>query len=230
MEHLDIVTVHYNTPEMMDCMIRSLNMRTVCRIHVIDNSDEEPFVNSFPNVDVIDNTKGQLIDFENWLLQFPERKPRMSNYGSPKHCKTVDLCFDLFPNGFILMDSDVLVKKDITSFWDERYAWVGEAHVDTPKGNRILRLLPFLCYINVPMIRKHGIRYFNAEWMWHLTARDPNRWYDTGAWFYRDVKRHYLPVKNVTIDRYIEHYFHGSHDMYNDTLDVWLEKHKDLWL
>lgn len=229
MRKIDVVTVHYNTPEMMECMIRSLNMRSVCRIHVFDNSDEEPFVNTFENVDVIDNTKGKIIDFDKWLQQFPQRKPMMSNYGSPKHCKTVDTCFDLFPNGFILMDSDILLKRDITGFWDERVAWVGEPALDTPKGNRVMRLLPFLCFINVPLLKRYNVRYFNPNYMWHLTASDPNRWYDTGAWFYKDCMDKEMPFRKVGIDSYMEHYFHGSHAMYNDTLDNWLVKHKKLW-
>ena len=183
---MEILTVHYNTPELMDAMIRSVRKFTDCTIHVFDNSDIAPFRNTYENVDVIDNTQGQIIDFDRWLEQYPERRPRLSNYGSPKHCKTVNTCFDLFPNGFILMDSDVLVKKDITGLWDERYAWVGEPFLDTPKGVPVMRLLPFLCYINVPMCKEKGIKYFNWQWMWHLTATSPNKWYDTGAWFYRD--------------------------------------------
>lgn len=227
---MDILTVHYNTPKMMECMIRSLSCRTVCRIHVFDNSDEAPFVNMFPNVDVIDNTRGQIINFDEWLLRFPERKPRMSNYGSPKHCKTVDMCFDMFPDGFILMDSDVLVKKDITPLWDESNAFVGEKFLDTPKGVPVYRILPFLCYINVPLLKKYGIRYFNHEWMWHLTGGFPNKWYDTGAWFCKACVEKNVPFGEINVNDYIEHYFHGSHATLNNTLDEWLHKHKDLWL
>ena len=144
---MDIVTVHYNTPDMMECMIRSLNMRTVCKIHVFDNSDDYPFENKFNNVEVIDNTKGQIINFDKWLERFPERRTsRRCNFGSAKHCKTVEICFDMFPKGFILMDSDVLVKKDITPFWDESKAWVGEVIIDRPKELRIQRVAPFCCF------------------------------------------------------------------------------------
>ena len=230
MERIDVLTVHYNTPEMMECMIRSLNKHTVCRIHVFDNSDEYPFENKFENVEVIDNTRGQIINFDKWLQQYPDRKARLSNFGSPKHCKTIDLCFEMFPKGFILMDSDVLVKKDITPFWDKSVAWVGEPHVDQPKGLRIRRVLPFLCFLNVPVLRQAGVRYFNPNWMWHLLDVVPNKWYDTGAWFYKDCARKELLHRDVSLEPYIEHFFHGSHAVYNDGMAGWLKKHKDLWL
>ena len=227
---MDILTIHYNTPELMDAMIRSVNKTTPnCIIHVFDNSDKHPYECSYPNVEIIDNTRGQLIDFDRWLEQFPERRPGKSNYGSAKHCKTVDYCFDLLPKGFILMDSDILLKKDVSELWCEDMAWVGEPFLDKPKGVPVMRLLPFLCYINVPMCREHRVRYFNWEWMWHLTLRMPNYWYDTGAWFYRDSMRKGLPCQPVQLSDYIEHFFHGSHENLNQARFEWLEKHQKLW-
>ena len=226
---MEILTVHFNTPDLMDAMIRSVRKHTDCRITVFDNSDKSPYVGSHGNVSVIDNTKGQVIDFCEWLEQFPFRKPGRSNYGSPKHCKTIDLCFDLFPDGFILMDSDILLKRNIDHLWDEGKAWVGEPFLDTPKGNKVMRLLPFMCYINVPMVKRVGVRYFNADWMWHLYPRNPNRWYDTGAWFYKACMERGLPFTTIDLSDYIEHYFHGSHPEYNQTREEWLKKHEKLW-
>lgn len=230
---MDILTVHYNTPEMMECMIRSLNKHTECTIHVFDNSDEDPFVNEFANVDVIDNTKGQIINFDKFLEGYPERRstPR-SNYGSVKHTLSVDLCFELFPKGFILMDSDVLVKRDISTFWDESAAWVGEPRVETHQDKfktKVRRLLPFICYINVPMCRQHGIRYFNDDWMWFLKREYPNELYDTGAWFLKDCDEKRMSYRVEEISPYIEHYGHGSHAFRNESLPDWLNEHRELW-
>lgn len=227
---MNILTVHYNTPELMDCMIRSLNKHTSCTIHVFDNSDEEPFVNTYPNVEVIDNTKGQIINFDRWLTKFPERMTSVrSNFASAKHCKSVDACFDLLPDGFILMDSDVLVKQDISVFWDERKAWVGQPLLEDHRGTKVTRLLPFMCYLNVPLLREHGVRYFKGEWMWHMWPKEPNRWYDTGAWLYKDCMEKNLPHEILNIDPYIEHFAHGSHVFMNESLGDWLNKHRDLW-
>ena len=226
---MDVLTIHYNTPEMLEAMIKSLNKHTKCHVYVFDNSDEKPFVNTFDNVTVIDNTDRSVINFDEWLKRYPERKPRISNYGSAKHCKSVNICFKYLPRGFVLMDSDVLVKRDISELWDDRYAWVGEPHLDTPKGVHVMRALPFLCYINVPMCRNAGVRYFNSSYMWWLTSESPNRWYDTGAWFYRSTLEKLLPFKKIKIGDYIEHFGHGSHATLNAGLSDWLNENEELW-
>lgn len=218
---------------MMECMIRSVNKHTASKIYVFDNSDEDPFVNKFDNVQVIDNTKGQIIDYNKFLSGYPEaRSTPRSNFGSVKHTLAVDKCFDLIPGGFILMDSDVLVKQDISCFWDESKAWVGEACVETHQDARrtkVQRLLPFLCYINVPILKRHGVRYFNEDWMWFLKRVYPNELYDTGAWFYKDCIERGLQHTEIGLGPYIEHYYHGSHAFRNETLFDWIVEHKELW-
>ena len=227
---IDVLTVHYNQPEMLECLIRSLNKHTECTIHVFDNSDEYPYHGNHKNVDIIDNTAGQYVNFGEWLTQFPERRTSArANFGSAKHCKSIDACFDILPDGFILMDSDVLVKKDISGLWDESKAWVGEATWETHEGVRVKRLLPFLCYINVPMLKKNGIKYFNGEWMWHLRPSNPHKYYDTGAWFLKACTESVMPCKQMAIDPYIEHYGHGSHVFLNESLGEWLEERRALW-
>ena len=66
--------------------------------------------------------------------------------------------------------------------------------------------------------------------MWMLSQKDPYRWYDTGAWFYKDCMQKSVPFKEVGLNPYIEHYFHGSHCWLNESMPDWLEKHKELWL
>lgn len=225
---MDILTVHYNTPALVEVLVRSIRRYTDCAIHIFDNSDEDPFVKKMDGVEVIDNTRGQIFNFAELLEQYPDRKPGLfSCFGSAMHTKSVDACFDLLPNGFILMDSDILLKGDFTWIWDESKAWVGEIKNDGPKGVYVDRVLPFLCYINVPMCRKHGVRYFNGEWMWNLTAKEPNKFYDTGAWFLRATEG--LPHKEFVVDDYIEHFKHGSHEFLNIDLYDWIMEHKALW-
>ena len=225
---MDILTVHYNTPALVEVLVRSIRRYTDCAIHIFDNSDEDPFVKKMDGVEVIDNTRGQIFNFQELLEQYPDRKPGLfSCFGSAMHTKSVDACFDLLPNGFILMDSDILLKRDFTWIWDESKAWVGEIKNDGPKGVYVDRVLPFLCYINVPMCREHGVRYFNGEWMWNLTAKEPNKFYDTGAWFLRATEG--LPHKEFVVDDYIEHFKHGSHEFLNIDLYDWIMEHKALW-
>jgi len=228
-----VVIVNYNTQRLTECAIRSLNQHTPgCEIKVFDNSDMEAFVvgENMSNVEVIDNTKGAIINFDELIKSYPDRvfETNGSNFGSAKHCKTVDVCLDLFPEGFLLMDSDVLVKKDVSVFWDGSCAWSGLVNSSPSRWGIIVpRVLPFICYINAPMLKKKGIRYFNGEKMYALTSREPDKAYDTGAWFYEDCERHHLPGRYLMITDYIEHFDHGS--WAGRDAEEWLEEKSSLW-
>lgn len=227
---INVLTVHYNTPELLDAMIRSVNKNTDCKIYVFDNSDSSPFVNTFDNVEVIDNTKGQIFDFDEWLAKFPDKQYTSNGWGSAKHCKTVDLCFDLIPDGFILLDSDVLIYRDISELWDSRY--IGAGQLEIPRHPvSIRRICPYVCYINVPMCRKHDVRYFDDDHMWFLTAKSPNRWYDTGAWFYENCDKRGVTVNLCSCDDYCVHLGAGSWRDLDKNLQnkSSLKRHKDLF-
>ena len=233
-----VVIVNFNTTDLTVAAIRSLNKHTPgCKVVVFDNSDKEAFLSGKPkdadellgNVDVIDNTKGQLIDFEQFLAEYPDKYPTPeNNWGSAKHCKTIDYCMDLFPEGFLLMDSDVLVRKDVTPFFDSSYAWSGLVDLHRNRWNyKLPRVLPYLCYINVPLLKANGVRYFNGEKMWALSHRHPDMWYDTGCWFYEACHGFSLPENHLNIDDYILHLRHGSWNACE--AGEWLEANRELW-
>lgn len=225
-----VVIVNYNTQRLTECAIRSLNKHTPgCKVVVFDNSDKTPFENTFDNVVVVDNTKGQVVDLDAMIQSYPDRiENNGSNFGSARHCRSVDACLDLFPEGFLLMDSDVLVKKDITPFFDASCVWSGLVNDQKSRFNvAIPRVLPFICYLNAPLMRKHGIRYFNGEKMFALNDRMPDKSYDTGAWFYEDCNNHNLVGNHICILDYIIHFDHGS--WLDRSSGEWLEEHRELW-
>jgi hypothetical protein len=180
------------------------------------------------NVEVIDNTNGQIIDFREWLDSFPDKQPGTGNdWGSAKHCYTVQWLCDKRRNPFILMDSDVLVKRDIPPFWDSRYVYVGERRMHRSRFGNVERVLPFLCYVNVPVMKHHGITYYNAERMFCLTRQQPGIAYDTGCWFLEDCLRHKVEAQELDADGYILHLGHASwRDM---KASDWLSMHRELW-
>lgn len=228
----NIVIVHFNTPEVTKAEVRSIRKHTPsdCRITIFDNSDKRPFKH-IEGVDIIDNTKGQLIDFKALLNCYPDKIPTTCNdWGSVKHCYTVDYLWNIFGEGFVLMDSDVLVKKDITSFFDARYPWVGTTYwnPDSPFA-KVPRVLPFLCWINVPLCRDNGIRYYDHIRNWKLHPGGPETWYDTGASFLEDCRAKKLEGKEVDIYDYIVHYGAGSDFRKEDRVRAWMHKHEDLW-
>lgn len=229
----NIVIVHYNTPLLTSCLVRSIN-RFVddAVIYIFDNSDKYPFTAEFDNVTIIDNTKGQIIDFDKWLEGYPNRfksKAKINGFASAKHCYSVEKCINLINEPFILLDSDVLLKKDISELYDENSVFVGE--IATHSDSIIKRVLPFLCYVNVDFLVKNDRHYFDEKYMHGLYYTKESNRYDTGAGFY--VNTLDLPHKEVTIEDYIVHYGHGSWSKegytYNCTAEEWLLRNKKYW-
>ena len=225
-ETKDILIVNYNTQELTDACIKSINKTSPgFNIHVFDNSDESPYNNTFDNVSVIDNTKGQVIDFGKFLENYPDR---MEPCYSSKHCYTIQKFIDMFGKPFILLDSDVLIKKDLSGIWDKNQAFVGEI-----RGGRVL---PFACFINPEIMSEKGVAYFDDDFTFDLNKNNSGtRKYDTGATLF--IKKDMLPHKTVLINEYIVHYAAGSYDkVYFNRLHKgqigkkeWLERHRRLW-
>ena len=223
----NVAIVNYNTTSLTEAAIKSLFKHTAgCHVYVFDNSDETPFKTKLPNVEVIANTKGQLIDFEKELAKYPDKwgfDKEKCNYGSAKHTMSVDYLIKHIQSGFVLMDSDVLVTNNIKDFFNSDYACVGSERIK--KG--VPQMQPFICYINVPKLKDTGVTYYNGEKMWALSNKDPNQHYETGAWFLEELRRRNLPINYVNIWQYIIHLGHGSWKDRNP--EQWLKENEALW-
>lgn len=235
---MTVCIVHYNTPKLTSHCIRSLlKHHPSARVVIFDNSDLRPFGSVCcdaiaTRIEVIDNTRAQILDFDTLLAQFPDKETgpvNKSNYGSYKHCCSVQWLMDHLDEPFLLMDSDVLIRQRINTFCNPRYAFTGHVVCNTRKrfGLEIYRAEPFLCYINTPMLRAAGITYLNTDYMWALSHQSPNNRYDTGAWFLKDVIDHRLPYRDIDTTPYIAHFGHGSWHATN--YRQWLAVHRDLW-
>ena len=232
--------VHYNTPKLTAAAVRSLWKHTPgVSVTVLDNSNRLPIaghsawsqLTASPLVTVVGNTHGEQIDFDRWLQTFPDREPSPgNNYGSAKHCYSVQWFLDRTAEPFLLMDSDVLIRRDVTPFFQHTdCAWVGELGENVRRrfGYDIPKLQPFLCWLNTPLLKAHGIDYFNGEWMWNLTTLRPNHRYDTGAWLHRAVSEARLPTCEIPLRDYIHHLGHAS---WKDKRPMdWLNEHRGLW-
>ena len=238
----EVAIIHFNTPELTEAAILSLRKHGGADYHVtlFDNSTERPFKKKMKGVKVIDNTNGQVIDFDKFLAEYPDRNEAIGCaytcvFGSAKHMRTVQELWKILPKGFLLMESDILLKADIDFMFMEDQAVCGHVQWEQP-GNpfRIGRLMPLLCWMNVPMLVKHGAKYFDPKRTYGLLKdyRDRNNWYDTGASLLEDVrtKKPELHGKGIDIRPLMEHYQSGSWK--NSKVDshlAWLEQHKDLW-
>lgn len=223
----NIAIVHYNTPELTMALVFSIRKNSPgCEITIFDNSDRRPFPHWFQGVNILDNTRGQILDFERFLSHFPNRAPSVNNWGSAKHIRTIDYLWDVFPDGFLLMDSDVLVKQDLSVFFDKEYPWVGEVHHNT-RNNTVVRLLPYCLWMNVPVCVANGIRFMSLDRCDKLTRQGP--WYDTGASFYEDCLKAELSGHAVPLEPYIEHLAMASFKRTPEAAQAWLLKYRHIY-
>lgn len=205
--------VHYNTPELTTCLCSSI-YRTHPDAHIVifDNSNKRPFDKcKMFHAEYIDNTQGQLVNFEQELSKYPSRQIQEQsssgcNFGSAKHSMSVDwLCKHLVDN-FILLDSDVLIKRPV-DFIDDNFICCSDIiqiHED------IYRILPMISYINVKKMREHNISFFDGSRMHALVdVSSRYNWYDTGASFYEDIVKLNL-FHRIDCNDYIVHYGNGS--------------------
>ena len=253
MKQKTIAIIHFNTPELTEAGIRSLRKHggEDYRVIVFDNSatltlpdgkviQARPFTAKLDGVEVIDNTRGQVIDFDKFLAEYPDRNPSVGIYqssvwGSAKHIVTVQKLWELLPEGFVLMESDILIKKPIDEFFRDEYSFAGFVQKHQ-KGNPfdVPRIMPMLCWMNVPMLTREGARYFDPDRCWGLKAdrNDRGNWMDTGACLLDEVlkKRPRLKGLHVDIRLFVEHYGGGSWKQDNLNAQMaWINSHRHLW-
>ena len=217
---MNILIVHYNTPKLTECLVKSINrfVGTGCTIYIFDNSTKSPFTYRQDNLVLLDNTKGDIINFDVELRKYPEyisNSSKSNGYASFKHCLSVDKSFDLIDDSFVLLDSDVLLKKDISLLCLDKYVYSGEIEYPTYVGGRKLkpRVLPYCCFINVNECRKRNIRYFNSEYMLGINKRSSERnLYDTGSYFNFITSGNDIPKNQIKINDYIVHLRSASFD------------------
>ena len=238
-----VAIIHFNTPELTEAAIKSIRKHggEAYRVVVFDNSDTRPFEKPMRGVKVIDNTKGQIIDFDAELEKYPERDRTIGcakgcEFGNAKHMMTVQKLWELLPDGFVLMESDILLKRDIDEFFAPQYSVYGYWQKSQPNNPFYIgRMLPMLCWINVPMLAKAGAKYFDPERTYGLLPGgrgNRNNWYDTGSVLLEDIIKNRPNLKGYHRDirEFVEHYGSGSwanNDLWQQS--AWLEKHRDLW-
>ena len=226
---INICIVHYNTPKMTECLIKSINKfvknKPVDNIYIFDNSDKQPFQYRQDNIKYIDNTKKQIIDFDEWGKNYPYK---MEPFYSSKHSYSVQTFMDMIDKPFILMDSDILLKCDISILWDEKMAFIGDV-----VGKRVL---PFICFINPKILKEKNVKYFDDRFTYDLNKdKTGTKKYDTGytLWANKGI----LPHKTIKFFKYAEHYAAASYDKEifkqrhknQPSQDKWLEQNKRYW-
>ena len=251
-----VAIVHFNTPELTKAAVLSIRKQGGgdYRVVIFENScdaklahgesrEARPFAGllvdeqtrkALGEVEIIDNSRGQLVDFDAELAKWPRKRndveSRSAHFGSAKHMMSVDWLVQNMDAPFILCDSDILLKQPIDDMFDETVTAVG--HVDNgwqnPEG--VQRLMPFLCFINAPECRRLGIHYYDGGRCWAILNGKKNCWYDTGASFLEDIRNHHEgKLRQVNIIERIEHLWSASWREKDKETEAWLNKHESLW-
>ena len=71
MKQKTVAIIHFNTPELTEALIKSIRKHggEEYKVVIFDNSNERPFTKKMKGVKVINNRKGQIIDFEKELAK-----------------------------------------------------------------------------------------------------------------------------------------------------------------
>lgn len=235
-----VAIVHYNTPVLTEAAIKSLRKHggEDYKVVILDNSDRLPFTKKMKGVRVLNNRNGQLFDFDKELAKFPDKNPlhaQCNNWGSARHIMSVQYLWSVLKDGFLLMESDILLRKNIDFMFQDGECCVGHVQQHQP-GNRfgIGRLMPLLCWINVPLCEKGGARYYDSERCWQLypEEEDKRNWYDTGASFLEDIRtlKPQCHGKAIDIRPLMVHYQSGSWMRNSESNQkAWLDIYRNLW-
>ena len=209
---MNILIVHNNTPLLTECLVKSINnfIGTGCTIYVFDNSDKSPFTYEQDNVVLLDNTNGDLVNFENELRKYNGDDILDGwTYNDFKNSMSIDKCFTLINDNFIILAPDILLKKDISFLYNDNFLFYGSIEKD-PHG--AVTVLPYCCFINVNECNQLSIRYFN-----------PNV---TEAKFYRGVTE--KNCKEINTADYTVSY-QETDDTQCVTMTQWLYKYEKYW-
>jgi len=210
---INISIIHYNTPLLTECLIKSINKFTPdSKIYIFDNSDKYPFIYRQDNIVYFDNTKGQIIDFEKWLKNYQYKDGKIS---SAKHCYSIQKIMDIINEPFILLDSDVLLKKDISDLFNKDYGFIGEI------SSQFKRVYPFICFLNPQVLKGKDIKYFDEKHMLGLDKEHYIRFMeDTGCSLFLNKEK--IPYKTIRTNDYVIHYGGGSYRGNEVSKEKWL--------
>ena len=259
-----ICIVHYNTPELTRAAVLSIRRHggEDYRVVIFENScdaeladgkkrkarpfrpdadatgvvaTDDAMRKALGEVEIIDNSRGQLVDFEEELARWPKKKKdseeRLAHFGSAKHMMSVEWLIQHIEGPFILADSDILMKRNINELWDESATACGFIDSGINNPGIVKRLWPMLCFINAPECRRLGIHYYDGMRCWGIeSGRKNGCWYDTGAAFLEDIRNtEGATLRQVDIRDKMEHMWSGSWREKDSETDAWLAKHERLW-
>ena len=205
--------VHYNTPELTTCLIASIKKWDKdAKIFIFENSNKRPLEDIWGNLTIFDNTKGQLIDFEKLIKEAHKylspnswrghiATKSTNNFGSMKHASSVQWLIENLKDNFLLLDSDVLLKKSPLNLITDK---ICSGSIDF-LTNTIYRIAPYICYLNYNEMIKNNIKFFDIR---TFDACYYNK--DTGGTFLTEIMNRHLEFNKFNWMEYCVHFGNGS--------------------
>lgn len=140
----------------------------------------------------------------------------------------------------LVVDSDVMFFKSPDYFRKlmekNGYGIVGEVSGDRGGYKLHPRIHPWYMLVNVEMLNKHGIKFYDAERVEKTNSSGffgnvplqendgVSRYYDVGSTFYEDILAAGIPVYNYKADPDYFKHFEGMSWYKNTTTGAWLLK------
>ena len=205
--------VHYNTPELTTCLIASIRKWDKdAKIFIFENSNKRPLEDIWDDLTIFDNTKGQLIDFEklieeahkylspnSWKAHLATIKT--NNFGSMKHAASVQWIIENLKSNFLLLDSDVLLKKSPLDLITNK---ICSGSIDF-LTNTIYRIAPYICYLNYNEMILNNIKFFDIR-TFDAAYYDK----DTGGSFLKELEKKKIEFNHFNWLDYCVHFGNGS--------------------
>lgn len=218
MAEITVAICNYNTTVLTNSCIdsyMSYNSHIMSNIVVLDNSDTETFISVNPAIQVLDNTKQTIINFDKVISQFLWNNHLHSNNGSFKHAYSIEYLLNICTTDkLLLLDSDVIVNRTLSFLQsDDIIVSDVQMHLDpieqpTKNHNKPYlsksRFLPYIQLINVKKLKENRLHYFDPKRIQGGCSKSADS-YDTGASLFEDVSSKNLSWKRIHYSDFITH-------------------------
>lgn len=197
---MNVLIVNHNTELLVNALILNLENYGTFNIFIVDNSDGECMrvVETKHTIHFIDNTDDSYINYREEFEKVNTNKS-LDCGGSFIHACTIQKFYDSTEEPFLLLDSDVILRKNPSEFIDTECLYSGE------KSHN--RIMPMVLYINTPKCKSKGIRFFDGR---TICPIEP---VDTGYVFFKDCEGK-GPSKNFRILDVASHLGGSSYKMF----------------
>lgn len=208
------------------------------QFHIIQGVDRKSTL--LPTIDV--SSINYLSDNQKNIIKEKLGNPYTVRFrGSFNHCENIQLAIDVINDDFVLMDSDAPLIRPI-DFVDSSFITICDEEIYTEEqmkhlkllNNTFSRFLPFIQYLNVPLMKSNDVFYYNPNSLkdnldigmveiWNDNS--PSLFLDTGCIFEKQIKIKNLAWKKIDNTQYVDHFGAASYANKDSSefIDKWMK-------